>query len=149
MILPVYITSNEVKRVCKEIGLRDWSQLKDPEVTKNEAAKILKIVNTKKMNIPLEDFKKGLEVELEHGTRYSDANVTNNHPLLTGMIVIAHLKETMDYYKRIDVAEFEGDLLKAILSNNPKKVDAKYRLLIESQKALYDTIVNQLKKAKK
>lgn len=149
MKLPVYITADEVKRVCKELGLKDWSKLKEPVVSKSEASKILKIVNTKKMNIPLEDFQKGLEVELEHGTRFSDANVTNNHPVLTGMIVLAHLKETMDYYKRIDVAEFEGDLLKAILSKNPKKIDAKYRLLIEAQKALYDTVVNQLKKAKK
>lgn len=149
MKLPEYITKNEVKRVCKEIGIRDWTQLKDPEITTSEASKILKLVNTQKMNIPLDGFKKGLEVELEHGTRFSDANVTNNHPVLTGMIVLAHLKETMDYYKRIDVAEFEGDLLKAILSKNPKKVDAKYRLLIEAQKTLYDTVINQLKKAKK
>jgi hypothetical protein len=52
------------------------------------------------MKIPLEDFRVGLDVELEHGTRFKDANVTNNHPLLTGKIVLAHLKETMDYIIR-------------------------------------------------
>jgi len=36
-------------------------------------------------------------VELEHGTRFKDANVTNNHPLLTGKIVFAHLKESLYY----------------------------------------------------
>ena len=87
----------------------------------------------------------GLEVELEHGTRFKDANVTNNHPILTGKIVLAHLKETMDYYRRIDVAEVEGDLLKAILSGNVDKITAKYKKLISVQKALNDAVADQLK----
>jgi hypothetical protein len=69
----------------------------EPIVTQTEAATILAFVNTKSMDIPVEDFRKGLEVELEHGTRFDDANITNNHPILTGKIVIAHLKETMDW----------------------------------------------------
>jgi hypothetical protein len=97
------------------------------------------------MNIPVEIFQKGLEVELEHGTRFEDANVTNNHPILTGMIVIAHLKETMDYYERIDVAEIEGDLLKAVLSRNIEKIEAKYKKLIEAQNILNKSVANQLK----
>ena len=87
------------------------------------------------MDIPPEAFRKGLEVELEHGTRFGDANVTNNHPILTGKIVIAHLKETMDYYERIEVAEVEGDLLKAVLGKNMEKIESKYKLLIEAQKS--------------
>lgn len=145
MKIPEYITADEVKRVCNEIGLRDWSKITDPSVSAEEASTILKIVNTKEMNIPIETFRKGLEVELEHGTRFEDANVTNNHPLLTGMIVIAHLKETMDYYERIDVAEMEGDLLKAILSRNIEKIESKYKKLIEAQKLLNQTVANQLK----
>ena len=125
MKLPEYITIDEVKRVSKEIGLRDWSQISDPSVSEEEASTILDIVNTQGMNIPLEAFRRGLEVELEHGTRFQDANVTNNHPILTGKIVIAHLKETMDYYERIDVAEMEGDLLKAVLSKNMEKIQSK------------------------
>ena len=97
------------------------------------------------MDIPLDDFQQGLEVELEHGTRYEDANVTNNHPILTGKIVLAHLKETMDYYKRIDVAEIEGDLLKAIQSKNLEKIKSKYRKLIDAQKALNKAVEDQLK----
>jgi hypothetical protein len=146
MKLPEYITADEVKRVCKEIGLRDWSKIMDPTVSEKEASTILNIVNTKGMNIPLEAFRKGLEVELEHGTRFEDANVTNNHPILTGKIVIAHLKETMDYYERIDVAEMEGDLLKAILSRNIEKIESKYKKLIEAQNLLNQSVADQLKK---
>ena len=146
MKLPEYITADEVKRVCTEIGLRDWSEITEPIVSQEEAATILKIVNTQSMDIPLEDFRKGLEVELEHGTRFDDANITNNHPVLTGKIVIAHLKETMDYYQRIDVAEMEGDLLKAILSRNIEKIEAKYKKLIEAQNLLSLSVANQLKK---
>lgn len=145
MNLPEYVTAEEVKRVCKEIGFRDWSQLTDPTVSNEEAAKILDIVNTQGMDIPLEDFRQGMEVELEHGTRFEDANVTNNHPILTGKIVLAHLKETMDYYKRIDVAELEGDLLKAVLSKNIDKIESKYKKLIEAQKALSQAVHDQLK----
>ena len=76
---------------------------------------------------------------------YDDANVTNNHPILTGMIVLAHLKETMDYYKRLEVAEIEGDLLKAILSKDQKKIESKYRKLIQAQSLLDKAISDQLK----
>jgi len=145
MNLPEYVTAEEVKRVCKEIGFRDWSQLTDPTVSNEEASKILDIVNTQGMDIPLEDFRQGMEVELEHGTRFEDANITNNHPILTGKIVLAHLKETMDYYKRIDVAEIEGDLLKAVLSKNIDKIESKYKKLIEAQKALSQAVHDQLK----
>ena len=145
MHIPEYVTLEEVKRVCKELNFRDWSELKEAIVTREEASKILSIVNTKGMSIPLGDFQQGMEVELEHGTRYEDANVTNNHPVLTGKIVLAHLKETMDYYKRIDVAEIEGDLLKAILSKDMEKVESKYIKLLETQKALNKAVEDQIK----
>ena len=145
MKLPEYVTAKEVQRVCADIGLSDWSTLTSPTVSEKEATTILNLVNTKGMDIPLDEFRKGLEVELEHGTRFEDANVTNNHPLLTGKIVIAHLKETMDYYRRIDVAEMEGDLLKAILSGNIKKIEFKYRALIEAQGSLNQAVADQLK----
>lgn len=145
MILPEYVTAKEVGRVCAEIGLDDWSKRKEAVVSTQEASKILAIVNTEGMAIPIEDFRMGMEVELEHGTRFSDANVTNNHPILTGKIVLAHLKETMDYYRRIDVAEMEGDLLKAILSGNVGKITSKYKKLIAAQKVLSEAVAAQLK----
>lgn len=136
MKLPDYVTVEEVKRVCTVLGIRDWTHLKKPEVKPEEARIILNEVKPRGMKIPLEEFLAGLEVELEHGTRYKEANVTNNHPLLTGKIVVAHLKESMDYYERLEVAEIEGDLLKAFAAKNPAKAEAKYKKLVQAKLAL-------------
>ncbi len=144
MNLPEYITREEVKRVCQVLGFRDWSQMKDVEVTEKETAEILRIVNTQGMDIPLAVFRQGLEVELEHGVRYDDANITNNHPILTGKIVIAHLKESLDYYQRLDIAELEGDLLKAIVAKNLAKIESKYRKLIDAQLELNTMVKAEL-----
>ncbi|HEX7423063.1 MAG TPA: DUF5661 family protein, partial [Terriglobales bacterium] len=70
--------------------------------------------------IGAEDFRNGLEVELEHGTKYPEANVTNNHPALTGKIVIAHLKEALDYYRRLEIMELEIDIHKALSQKTPR-----------------------------
>jgi len=145
MKIPQYVTISEVKRVCKELGFRDWTKIKKPNVTAKEAGVILKIVNVRKMPIALENFRMGLEVELEHGTMYEDANVTNNHPVLTGMIVLAHMKETLDYYQRLDVAEIEGDLLKAVVARNLDKIREKYKKLVKAQDALNKAVSPQLK----
>jgi len=145
MKLPEYVSKVEVRRICKEIGLRDWSVLKEITVTKKEAATILQIVNVKNMAMPVEEFRQGLEVELEHGTRYADANVTNNHPILTGKIVLAHLKEAMDYYERLELAEIEGDLLKAVLAKNLNKIEEKYKKLIRAQSLLNKAVTEQMK----
>ena len=145
MKISQYVTVAEVKRVCKELGLSDWTKIKEPKVTAKEAKVVLNVVNVKKMGIVLEDFRMGLEVELEHGTRFADANVTNNHPILTGMIVLAHMKETLDYYERLDVAEIEGDLLKAVLAKKLDKIEVKYKKLIKAQSALNKVVSAQLK----
>ncbi len=146
MPLTEYVTRAEVKRVCDKLGLRDWSMITDPVVSDEEASTILKLVNTTNMDISLDTFRQGLEVELEHGTIFEDANVTNNHPVLTGKIVLAHLKETMDYYKRIEVAEIEGDLLEAVRSKNIERIESKYKKLIEAQNILITSVADQLKK---
>jgi predicted acyltransferase (DUF342 family) len=148
MNLPEYITKTEVNRVCKELGFRDWSRLHAANVTQQEAKEILKIVNVKGMKIPIEDFKIGLEVEMEHGIRYDEANVTNNHPILTGKIVLAHLKETMDYYRRLDIAEIEGDLLKYIAAKNVAKIEEKYKKLVEAHLVLNNIVMAHLKRRK-
>jgi hypothetical protein len=136
MRIPEYISKEEVKKVCKELKLRDWTKLKTPEVLPKEAKAVLAQVNKEKMRIDLEEFRKGMEVELEHGVRFKDANVTNNHPILTGMIVIAHLKESLDYYKLLEVAELEGDLLKAVSAGNITKIRTEYKKLAEAKIAL-------------
>ncbi len=59
--------------------------------------------------IDLEQFRRGLEVELEHGARDPETNVTNDDLTLTGKIALAHLKEFPDYYARLDKMEAEAD----------------------------------------
>jgi hypothetical protein len=59
--------------------------------------------------IDLEQFRRGLEVELEHGAIDTETNVTGNDPLLTGKIAWAHLKEIGDYYTRLDKMEAEAE----------------------------------------
>jgi len=136
MQLPEYVTKAEVQRVCAELHICDWSQLTAADVSFEEASTILAEVNTTGMPIPVEEFRRGLEVELEHGTRYSDANVTNNHPILTGKIVLAHLKETLDYYRRLEVAELEGDVLKALVINDLQKAATAYGKLAAAKRNL-------------
>ena len=139
-----YITKEEVKRVCNNLKIRDWTDLREPSITEQEAEIILKTINVSGMKIDVEDFRKGLEVELEHGTRYDDANITNNHPLLTGKIVMAHLKESLDYYRLLEVAELEGDLLKAVKSKDVLKIQDEYKKLFAAQLILKQSILNQL-----
>jgi hypothetical protein len=126
MNIPEYITKEEVRRVCAAIGTRDWTNLTEAKVALEEAGAIMKVVGGETLAISREDFRDGLEVELEHGLAFSDANVTNNHPILTGRIVLAHLKETLDYYVRLRVAEIEGDMLKALVDKNAEKLMQKY-----------------------
>ena len=57
----------------------------------------------------VDQFKKGMEVELEHGSRDSLTNVTNGDPLITGKIALAHLKEFPDYYDRLEKMEKEAE----------------------------------------
>jgi len=133
MKLPDYVSVQEVKRICKELKIRDWTQLKKAEVLPEEAKAILDELETGDMNIALKDFQRGLEIELEHGIRFTEANVTNNHPILTGKIVLAHFKESLDYYQRLEVAEIEGDILKAVASKNAAKVVALYEKLVKAK----------------
>lgn len=131
-----YVTKQEVQHICQELGIRDWTELTDNSVHLDEAKQIQTAVGGEALLISPEAFKKGLEVELEHGLEFPDANVTNNHPILTGMIVLAHLKEMLDYYLRLEVAELEGDILKAYQADNHEKMKIKYRQLILAKEVL-------------
>ena len=145
MKLPAYITKEEVGKICKELKIRDWAKLKDAKVLPKEAKILLNLVNIEKMAINPEQFRAGLEVELEHGVRFKDANVTNNHPVVTGMIVLAHMKESLDYYRLLEVAELEGDLMKAISAGNAKKTKDYYKRLAEAKIALAKAQIAQMK----
>ncbi|MCU0483459.1 MAG: hypothetical protein MUC54_04195 [Chloroflexi bacterium] len=57
----------------------------------------------------LEQFRMGMDVELEHGLRDPETNVTGSDATTTGKIALAHLKEFPDYYTRLAVLEREAD----------------------------------------
>jgi restriction endonuclease Mrr len=131
-----FISKEEVQRVCRELGIRDWTKLTDTNVQIEEARIIQSTVGSEALQIPAAWFQQGLEVELEHGLQFPDANVTNNHPILTGKIVLAHLKEMLDYYLRLNVAELEGDLLKASKKGDAEKLARIYTKLVAARAEL-------------
>ncbi len=136
MDLPEYVSISEVQRVCQHLGIRDWTKISASQVSLEDAKIIQAEVGGEALLISVDDFKAGLEVELEHGIQFPDANVTNNHPILTGKIVLAHLKEMLDYYLRLEVAELEGDLFKAFKSKNLEKAGKKYQQLLAARDEL-------------
>ena len=64
-------------------------------------------VDWEKLN--LEQFRLGLAVEMEHGSRDPETDVTQNDPLITGKIALAHLNEFPDYYTRLAKLEAEAE----------------------------------------
>jgi hypothetical protein len=144
MKIPQYVSVEEVKKVCKALKISDWTKKKEPKISIKEARVILKELNPKGMNIDPGEFCQGLEVELEHGMQFKDANVTNNHPLLTGLIVLAHFKESLDYYKLLEVAELEGDLIKAVAKGNTAKIKDYYKRLAKAKIALNKAELDRL-----
>jgi len=64
-------------------------------------------------HVDLEQFRMGLLVELEHGTRDPETNVTDDDLSLTGKIALAHLKEFPDYYTRLAALEADADKQRA------------------------------------
>ncbi len=56
----------------------------------------------------VEQFRMGMDVELEHGLQDPATNVTGDDPLVTGKIALAHLNEFPDYYTRLDRMEAEA-----------------------------------------
>jgi len=79
-----HFTAEQAKKIGEMLGL-DWSRF------------------------DVEQFRLGLDVELEHGLRDPETNVTGDDPLATGKIALAHLNEFPDYYTRLDKLEKEAD----------------------------------------
>ena len=76
--------------------------------TEGEARKIGEQLGVKWDKFDLEQFKRGLDVELEHGLRDSVTNVSDDDFLTTGKIALAHLNEFPDYYDRLEKMEEEA-----------------------------------------
>ena len=79
------------------------------EFTREEAETIGNALGVDWSHTPLEEFRLGLAVELEHGTHDPQTNVTHDDPEETGKIALAHLKEFPDYYTRLTAMEMEAE----------------------------------------
>jgi hypothetical protein len=77
-------TAEEAKQIGEQLGI-DWSKF------------------------DVEQFRMGMDVELEHGLVDPHTNVSNDDPLTTGKIALAHLNEFPDYYTRLEKMEEEGE----------------------------------------
>jgi hypothetical protein len=78
-------------------------------ISADEARRIGDLLHINWDTVRLDQFRRGLEVEFEHGLHDPETNVTNDDEQLTGKIAWAHLKEFPDYYTRLDKLESEAD----------------------------------------
>jgi Mn-dependent DtxR family transcriptional regulator len=81
----ISFSTNEAQQIGEEIGI-DWASAR----------------------FDVEQLRRGMDVELEHGLRDLLTNVTDDDPHVTGMIALAHLKEFPDYYTRLEQMEQEA-----------------------------------------
>ncbi len=105
-------------RAIANVVFRDLNDAKQTDVdlsTMNNvhAIKAYLDPNSKHEAFNMEEFAFALKVELEHG-RVKEVNVTNNHPFLTAMIALAHMTESLTYYKRLKVMEAEGEIYEIV-----------------------------------
>jgi hypothetical protein len=82
MSAPTHFSADDARQVGAEIGI-DWDSAP----------------------FDLEQFRKGMEVELEHGRHDPATNVTDDDPVVTGKIALAHLNPFPDYYTRFERME--------------------------------------------
>lgn len=83
--------------------------MKKKQFTFDKAKQIGESLGIDWTKFDVDQYWMGLEVELEHGARDPETNVTNDDPTLTGKIALAHLKEFPDYYTRLLKMETEAD----------------------------------------
>jgi hypothetical protein len=77
--------------------------------TAEEAKGIGEKLGLKWDKFDVEQFRMGMDVELEHGLHDPETNVTDDDALVTGKIALAHLKEFPDYYTRLEKMEEEAE----------------------------------------
>lgn len=81
------------------------------KISDNQASKLANDFNLNLDVIPLKWWKKGIEVELEHGSKLGKiTNITNNELKTTAKIALAHLIEDPYYYQRLEKMEKEAEL---------------------------------------
>lgn len=79
------------------------------EFTAEEAKEIGEKLGIKWDKFDVDQFRRGMNVELEHGTVDPNTNISNDDALITGKIALAHLNEMPDYYDRLEKMEEEGE----------------------------------------
>jgi len=77
--------------------------------TLDEARRVGDAIGVDWERYDLEQFRAGMDVELEHGSHDAQTDVTGNDPILTGKIALAHMKEFPDYYERLERMEAEAE----------------------------------------
>lgn len=77
--------------------------------TAEEAKLIGERLGVKWDKFDIEQFRMGMDVELEHGTADPKTNITNDDSVMTAKIALAHLNEFADYYTRLVELEKEAD----------------------------------------
>ncbi len=77
--------------------------------TEQEAKEVGEKIGIKWDKFDVNQFRMGMDVELEHGTVDPNTNVTNDDPIITGKIALAHLNEFPDYYDRLEKMEEEAE----------------------------------------
>ncbi len=78
------------------------------EFNEEEAKLIGNKLGIKWDKFDIEQFRKGMIIELEHGKIDPDTDVSNDDPITTGKIALAHLNEFPDYYTRLEQMEKEA-----------------------------------------
>ncbi|MBU1203501.1 MAG: hypothetical protein KKG60_00335 [Nanoarchaeota archaeon] len=78
------------------------------QFTEQEARQVGEKFGIKWDDFDVSQFTAGMNVELEHGSRDKQTNVTDDDPIMTGKIALAHLKEFPDYYDRLEKMEEEA-----------------------------------------
>jgi len=82
--------------------------LTEKHFTKDDAKRIGESLGIDWTRFDVEQFRMGLDVELEHGSHESSTNVTNDDELTTGKIALAQLNEFPDYYTRLQKMESQA-----------------------------------------
>ncbi len=77
--------------------------------TTEDAKRVGEAIGVDFSKYDLEQFRSGMDVELEHGAHDPETNVTNDDELMTGKIAFAHMKEFPDYYERLERMEEEAE----------------------------------------
>lgn len=88
--------------------------------TEDHARRALAEIGTdlEREGVRIEAVIDGMNVELEHGTRFPDLDVTGDDPVISAKIALAHLREFSDYYERLARMEAEAEAASAVTGDS-------------------------------